>query len=279
MLDRPDVHRRARRRARGGARAGRHALGACPRGNRSSSSSAGSSTTAMRAARERRPRRRPSVCDGVGCTARVKGVLLAVPRHAAAIGDDCARAEVVVLNVPRPKSECEGEGTGDRLLRHLAGRHARALHRSGRRNRAGPGTRRVRIETVAAHRGERPWAPVLAKARRSKAGHSRAGRSRAGRCKRTPAAMRTTAAGADKRTAERAPPRTGRSTRDLPRGPDWLAPASPRPEIEDDDDEDTAGKHPRRRAAGARTAVFNSGASARRAGPGCRPDRARKCAS
>lgn len=91
-------------------------------------------------------------CDGVGCTARVKGVELAVSRHAASIADDCARAGIIVLPVPRPKSTCEGAALViDYFDIWRQGVHA--LYIGGGRE-AG----RVRIETVAAHRGERPWA-------------------------------------------------------------------------------------------------------------------------
>jgi competence protein ComEC len=87
-------------------------------------------------------------CDHQGCTARVKGLLLAVARSPAALRDDCTAASVVVLRFPRPRA-CAPQGVlidADMLARD----GAHALHVE-----AG----RVRIETVAAARGNRPWAP------------------------------------------------------------------------------------------------------------------------
>ncbi len=45
-------------------------------------------------------------CDSVGCVARVKGVALSVARHPAAVADDCAVADLLVLDVPRLKQAC-----------------------------------------------------------------------------------------------------------------------------------------------------------------------------
>ncbi len=91
-------------------------------------------------------------CDGAGCTADVKGVTLAVARHAAAVRDDCARAGIVVLNVPRPAS-CDGpQAIVDVFDVWNFGTHAVYIEepRDG-------GPPLIRIETVAARRGERPW--------------------------------------------------------------------------------------------------------------------------
>ncbi len=43
------------------------------------------------------------VCDGVGCTAMTKGARVARVAHAAAFGEDCRRAKVIILAVPAPR--------------------------------------------------------------------------------------------------------------------------------------------------------------------------------
>jgi competence protein ComEC len=97
-------------------------------------------------------------CDGVGCVARIKGTTVAVTRHPAAIVDDCAAAGVVIMNQPRPKT-CAGAGTViDFFDVWRDGVHALYIEP----DEAG-GAPHVRVDTVAAHRGDRPWSPLLAK--------------------------------------------------------------------------------------------------------------------
>jgi competence protein ComEC len=97
-------------------------------------------------------------CDGVGCVARVKGATIAVSRHPASIADDCAAARVVVLNEPRPKT-CDGTGTViDFFDVWRDGVHALYIAPD-----AAGGAPSIRIDTVAAHRGDRPWAPAIAR--------------------------------------------------------------------------------------------------------------------
>jgi competence protein ComEC len=87
-------------------------------------------------------------CDSRGCTAMVKGVRLAVASSPAALRDDCAAAAVLILKFPKPAG-CRSPG-------HLidvddvSARGAHALFIDGDR---------VRMETVAEARGDRPWAP------------------------------------------------------------------------------------------------------------------------
>jgi len=91
-------------------------------------------------------------CDAVGCVAHVKGATVAVTRHPAAVTDDCANADVLVLDMPRP-ADCTTPGTViDVFDRWRNGAHALYLEPG-----SGGAARRVRLETVAAHRGERPW--------------------------------------------------------------------------------------------------------------------------
>jgi competence protein ComEC len=85
-------------------------------------------------------------CDALGCTATVKGVLVAVARHPAALADDCRRAGVLVLNFPRPKG-CRPAGTAiDFFDLRSKGTHMLYLREGA-----------VRIVTVAEVRGVRPW--------------------------------------------------------------------------------------------------------------------------
>ncbi|MGL4395990.1 MAG: ComEC/Rec2 family competence protein [Hyphomicrobium sp.] len=130
------------------------------------------------------------VCDGVGCIANVNGVTLAVARHAAAIADDCARADIVILAVPKA-GVCAGR---PRVVIDVfdiwdSGVHALYVTANARDVSAGAadgGTgdggssavaghdavrSAIRIETVAAYRGDRPWSaltPAAAKRRQAR---------------------------------------------------------------------------------------------------------------
>ena len=87
-------------------------------------------------------------CDAHGCTARVKGMLLAVANSPVALRDDCAAASILVLKFARPKG-CRPPGPvidAD----DIAAKGAHTLYIAGGQ---------VRIETVADTRGDRPWAP------------------------------------------------------------------------------------------------------------------------
>jgi competence protein ComEC len=86
-------------------------------------------------------------CDAHGCTARVKGMLLAVRNSPVALRDDCAAASIVVLKFARPKG-CKPRGP---LIDadDITAKGAHALYIDGGQ---------VRIETVADTRGDRPWA-------------------------------------------------------------------------------------------------------------------------
>jgi len=91
-------------------------------------------------------------CDAVGCIAHVKGATIAVARHPAAVPDDCLNADILILDDPKP-ADCAVPGTVvDVFDRWRNGAYALYLGR----DEASP-VPRVRLETVAAHRGERPW--------------------------------------------------------------------------------------------------------------------------
>jgi competence protein ComEC len=86
-------------------------------------------------------------CDRLGCIAHVKGMRVAVARSGAALRDDCAAAAIVVLAFPKP-ARCRPAGltidAGDLAAR---GAHALTIENG-----------KVRVETVADARGDRPWA-------------------------------------------------------------------------------------------------------------------------
>jgi len=86
-------------------------------------------------------------CDGVACNVSVRKHTLAVVRHPSALRDDCARADILVLDIPRPRS-CVGPRT---VIDYPAVRHlgTHALYLDGRGG--------ARVETVAQYRGDRPW--------------------------------------------------------------------------------------------------------------------------
>ncbi|KAB2912129.1 MAG: ComEC/Rec2 family competence protein [Hyphomicrobiaceae bacterium] len=86
-------------------------------------------------------------CDALGCIARVKGALVAVATSPAAARDDCGVAGIVVLKFSRPRGCAPSGVVIDVDDVGARGAHALYLDRG-----------RVRIETVADIRGDRPWA-------------------------------------------------------------------------------------------------------------------------
>jgi competence protein ComEC len=97
-------------------------------------------------------------CDGSGCTATVKGTLVAVARHPSAFADDCVKARVVVAPFPAPEG-CSGPAAVvDFPALRRGGTHALYFEETGA----------IRIETVAARRGDRPWSAKPAAPWRSK---------------------------------------------------------------------------------------------------------------
>jgi competence protein ComEC len=85
-------------------------------------------------------------CDELGCTAWVKGMRVAVSGSAAALRDDCA-ASIVIQKFPRPK-DCHPPGALiDTRALAAGGSHAITIENG-----------RIRVDTVADARGERPWA-------------------------------------------------------------------------------------------------------------------------
>jgi competence protein ComEC len=85
-------------------------------------------------------------CDAEGCAASVKGLVVAVPRIASGLRDDCASATILVLKGSRPRGCTAPAAVID--ARDIIRQGAHALYIEGGQ---------VRIETVAAQRGRRPW--------------------------------------------------------------------------------------------------------------------------
>ena len=92
-------------------------------------------------------------CDREGCVTRVKGLVLAVANSAGALRDDCARARILVRRFARHKG-CRPEGTTIDID-DVSRRGAHALTIEGGK---------VRLDTVAGTRGDRPWAQDAAAA-------------------------------------------------------------------------------------------------------------------
>lgn len=89
-------------------------------------------------------------CDGSGCTVKVKGKVVAISRHPAALADDCATAHILVLRWPRTEG-CAAKGPViDFFDLRYQGTHALYIRENGD----------VRIETVGAARGVRPWSMI-----------------------------------------------------------------------------------------------------------------------
>ena len=87
-------------------------------------------------------------CDGDGCVGSVKGRRIAVARRPAALDDDCRMADILVLNFPAPKGCAGPAAIFDFFRLRNEGTHAITF----------AGDSDLRVTTVAAKRGERPWA-------------------------------------------------------------------------------------------------------------------------
>jgi competence protein ComEC len=92
-------------------------------------------------------------CDTAGCAATTKGIPVAVVRHPAALADDCVKAQVLLLVFPKPPG-CRPRGIAIDFF-DLRARGTHALYIDGEGE-----AQTVRVKTVAASRGDRPWALV-----------------------------------------------------------------------------------------------------------------------
>jgi competence protein ComEC len=97
-------------------------------------------------------REHPMNCDVSGCVAEA-GVIVAIARSAAALDDDCERAEVLIAFVPMRaamRARCQVPLIIDRF--DVAREGAHAIYMSN-----GNPQQVDRVETVRQWRGERPW--------------------------------------------------------------------------------------------------------------------------
>jgi len=89
-------------------------------------------------------------CDSQGCAAQVKGLRLAVAKSGAALRDDCSLAAILILRFSKPRGCRPAQTLIDVDDLNARGAHALAIEDG-----------KVRLETVADARGDRPWAPKM----------------------------------------------------------------------------------------------------------------------
>jgi competence protein ComEC len=100
-------------------------------------------------------------CDGIGCVATVGGHMpLSIARHAHAFSDDCATATILVATIPAPKSCTKPALVLDYFSFRENGGFAIyfGAGQAGSTLAAASPQPAMRIETIAALRGDRPWA-------------------------------------------------------------------------------------------------------------------------
>lgn len=85
-------------------------------------------------------------CDASGCTAIVKGTLVSVVRQSSGLADDCQRAGLLILTMPRPAACRSDAVVADFYDFRDRGTHAFYFNGGS-----------IRIVTVADVRGDRPW--------------------------------------------------------------------------------------------------------------------------
>jgi len=86
-------------------------------------------------------------CDGLGCFLRAPEATVALVGHPAAVAEDCAAARVVVATIPVARRDCPADLVVSKWDLWREGAHALYVTGEGR----------LRVETVAAHRGDRLW--------------------------------------------------------------------------------------------------------------------------
>jgi len=104
-------------------------------------------------------------CDGVGCAARVKGLPVAVVRHPAAFAEDCRRARILISPIVSPRGCTRPAAVIDFFAARRGGTHAIYIDADGG----------IRVETVAAARGVRPWSPEPKRSAERAQAHQRVG--------------------------------------------------------------------------------------------------------
>jgi competence protein ComEC len=89
-------------------------------------------------------------CDAASCLYRANGHIAALVRDASALAEDCRHADVLVATIPVRRRCASANTVIDRFSLWREGGHALWLDASA-----------VRVESVRASRGERPWVPPL----------------------------------------------------------------------------------------------------------------------
>lgn len=88
-----------------------------------------------------------ALCDPLGCSATSGGMTIVVSRHPAGLADDCRRADILILNAPRPERCDNPRLVVDREAFDAGGAHAVWIGASGE----------ISVLTVGGHQGQRPW--------------------------------------------------------------------------------------------------------------------------
>ena len=100
-------------------------------------------------------------CDALACIANVKGRRIAFVRHPAALAEECARADIVVAQIPINRRCPSARVSVDRIDLWAEGAHA--IYLKGQS---------IHVETVAGRRGNRPWTRMIARRRKPAPGGS-----------------------------------------------------------------------------------------------------------
>ncbi|KZD12173.1 hypothetical protein AUP43_05040 [Oceanibaculum pacificum] len=98
-------------------------------------------------------------CDRLGCIVRRDGLTLALARDAAALPEDCRIADLMVSLVPVRRRCPSARAVIDRFDLWRDGAHAVYIDLGG-------GPQGIRLDSVRARRGDRPWTPVRPASRR-----------------------------------------------------------------------------------------------------------------
>ena len=100
-------------------------------------------------------------CDADGCTARLKGWLIAIPRNAATAAEDCRHADIVLASFPLRGRCAAARVVVDRFDVWRRGAHAIYLPERQGTGRQGTGAGWPRVISVADEQGRKPWAKTI----------------------------------------------------------------------------------------------------------------------
>lgn len=89
----------------------------------------------------------PFRCDAVGCVAKVKGIVVAMPRHPSALRQDCKAANILIVRTKRPRNCAAPDVIIDKWSVRDFGTHVITIGED----------KAIKVQTVADSRGKRPW--------------------------------------------------------------------------------------------------------------------------